>query len=246
MAAVHYRDAKGPQDTVVYAIGDVHGRLDLLTDMHCRIDDEIARRGGDWRIVHLGDYVDRGPESAGVVEFLRRRAAADGRVVALAGNHDLAFLEFFSDPDPGGLFALYGGVQTAQSYGVALDLFDPFAFRAAHRALDAAVPRSHRDYLGGLPLSVAYGDFFFCHAGIRPGVPLERQERRDLIWIRGEFHRHPGLYEKVVVHGHTPVPEPEVRDNRVNLDTGAFASGRLSALVIDGAQKRLLVVEEAA
>jgi serine/threonine protein phosphatase 1 len=244
MTGIHFLDARGPQGTVVYAIGDVHGRLDLLAEMHARIAADIMRlRPADWRIVHLGDYVDRGPHSAGVIEFLIRQTALDGRVVSLAGNHDLGLLEFLDEPRTDGLFAHNGGVETARSYGVALDLFDPIAFRAGCRALDAAVPASHRDFLGNLKLSVVFGDFFFCHAGIRPGVPLDAQDPRDLIWIRGEFHNHPGLYEKIVVHGHTPVAEPEVMANRVNVDTGAFATGRFSALVIDGAEKRLLTVE---
>ena len=116
-------------------------------------------------------------------------------------------------------------------------------FGESRRALVAAVPRSHRDFLQALKFSASFGDFFFCHAGIRPGVALDAQDPFDLIWIRDEFHHHRELYAKVVVHGHTPVPEPEVLANRVNVDTGAFASGRLTALVIDGAEKRLLTVE---
>lgn len=242
MSAVSYKDARGPDGTVVYAIGDVHGRLDLLTAMHETIREEIGRRGADWRIVHLGDYVDRGPESAGVLEFLIRQGA-DKRVVSLAGNHDAGFLDFLSSPAPESLFARFGGVQTAQSYGVGLALFDPVAFRLSCHALDRSVPAHHRKFLQGLPSSVAFGDFFFCHAGVRPGVPLEEQEPKDLMWIRGDFHRHEELYAKVIVHGHTPVVEAEILPNRVNVDTGAYASNRLTTLVIDGAEKRLLTVE---
>ena len=244
MTGISLDDARGPDGMIVYAIGDVHGRLDLLAEMHARIAADIMRlKPADWRIVHLGDYVDRGPQSGGVLEFLIRQSAADRRVLALAGNHDIGFLDFLAMPDPGGLFALYGGVQTARSYGVELHLGDPLAFRSGFRALDAAVPRSHRDFLGTLERSASFGDFFFCHAGIRPGVALDRQDPLDLIWIRGDFHRHRELFPKVVVHGHTPVAEPEILPNRVNVDTGAFASGRLTALVIDGAEKRLMTVE---
>ncbi|MEQ1942012.1 hypothetical protein ABMA32_06270 [Mesorhizobium sp. VNQ89] len=124
-----------------------------------------------------------------------------------------------------------------------LELEDPAAFRAGARALGDAMPAHHRAFLEGLPFSVAFGDFFFCHAGIRPGVALDAQDHLDLIWIRGEFHRHQGLYPKVIVHGHTPVEQAEILPNRVNVDTGAYATGRLTALVIDGAKKRLLTIE---
>ena len=125
MTGISFPDARGPDNTLVYAIGDVHGRLDLLAEMHARIAAEIMRlRPPDWRIVHLGDYVDRGPDSKGVLEFLVRQTAVDGRIVSLAGNHDIGFLDFLARPDPDGLFALYGGVQTAASYGITLDRAD--------------------------------------------------------------------------------------------------------------------------
>src|SRR5690606_32614242 len=146
---------------------------------------------------------------------------------------------FLARPDPDGLFALYGGVQTAGSYGIALDRADLRGFPAGCRALIAAVPASHTDFLRALKFSVSLGDFFFCHAGIRPGVALDAQDPQDLIWIRGDFHRHQELHPKVVVHGHTPVAKAEVHANRVNIDTGAFASGRLTALAIDGARKQI-------
>ncbi|MBL8580152.1 MAG: serine/threonine protein phosphatase [Mesorhizobium sp.] len=244
MTGISFSDARGPDGIVIYAIGDVHGRLDLMTRMHETIARDIDHHGRDWRIVHLGDYVDRGRDSAGVIGFLISRSAeSGGRVVSLAGNHDTGFLDFLALPDPEGLFARYGGVETARSYGVVLEPEDPSAFRAGARALADAVPASHRAFLGGLAFSAAFGDFFFCHAGIRPGVALEAQDHLDLIWIRGEFHRHEGLYQKVIVHGHTPVAQAQILPNRVNVDTGAYATGRLTALAIDGAQKRLLTAE---
>ena len=234
----------------VYAIGDVHGRLDLLVAMHRRIAAEIHQaRPTDWRVIHLGDYVDRGPDSRSVVDFLIEIRKRDPRYLMLAGNHDIGFLDFLDAPDPDGLFMRYGGIQTAQSYGVVINEGgnawfgrSEAALRQGHAALVEAVPKSHVEFLRSLPFSVTFGDFFFCHAGIRPGIALQMQSMQDLIWIRDVFHNHSGLHPKIVVHGHTPVPEPEVMVNRVNIDTLAWQSGTLTALVVDGADKRILVV----
>jgi serine/threonine protein phosphatase 1 len=235
--------AKGLPGMLIAAIGDVHGRLDLLEKMHAGLADQIGKRSvSDWRIVHLGDYVDRGPDSRGVIEFLSAAQARDPRVICLAGNHDVGFLDFLKEPDPAGMFANNGGVQTAQSYGVTLDLHDPDALAMQHRALLQNVPDEHRRFIGNLVFSVELGDFFFCHAGIMPGVPLDEQEPRDLIWIRDRFLAHDELYAKVVVHGHTPTRDPEVRMNRINIDTGAFASGVLTALLIEGGDKQFMQV----
>lgn len=238
---IRLADAAGPAGIVLYAIGDVHGRLDLLEDMHALIAaDREARRAKDWRIVHLGDYVDRGPDSKGVIEFLSSGTARDPRIIALAGNHDLGFRDFLTPGEIPGIFLHHGGPETARSYGVELDLSSQDTLLAGQKALIEAVPESHAAFLRNLEFSVGFGDFFFCHAGIRPGIALEAQNKDDLVWIRNDFLSHAGLHPKVIVHGHTPVPEPQMRDNRVNLDTGAFSTGILTALVVDGADKRLL------
>jgi serine/threonine protein phosphatase 1 len=244
---IHFRDARGPDGMALYAVGDVHGRLDLLKSMFAAIAaDRDSRKPRDWRIILLGDYVDRGPDSRGVIDFIiKAQEQGDGRIVPLAGNHDVGFLEFLAEGDPGGIFANYGGAETALSYGTKLDFGSATMFRASQRALAAATPKGHVAFLRTLLFSVEVGDFFFCHAGIRPGVALDKQDPLDLTWIREEFHQHEKLHPKVIVHGHTPTPEPEVLPNRVNLDTGAFATGRLTALVIDGQEKQLLVVEQA-
>lgn len=234
----------------IHAIGDVHGRLDLLTRMHAVIANALERdRPADWRIIHLGDYVDRGPDSKGVIDFLIEAKRRDPRHLMLAGNHDVGFLDFLAKPDPDGLFMRYGGVETAQSYRVALlnDRSGRSAgaeqdFASSHAALVEAVLPSHVEFLRSLAFSATFGDFFFCHAGVRPGVALDAQAKLDLIWIREMFLNYPELHEKIVVHGHTPCDEPEIMANRVNVDTGAFATGLLSALVIDGADKRIFSV----
>ncbi|PBB16507.1 metallophosphoesterase [Mesorhizobium sp. WSM4313] len=248
-SGIHYLDARGPDGMRLYAIGDVHGRHDLLAAMHRRIESELEHApASDWRIIHLGDYVDRGPDSRSVIDFLIETRKRDPRNIMLAGNHDIGMLEFLAEAEPDGLFVNYGGVQTAQSYGVDL-LGDGHwygkaqAIARGHMALVKAVPHSHIDFLQSLTFWATFGDFFFCHAGIRPGVPLDRQNQQDLIWIRDAFHDHPGLFSKVIVHGHTPVPEAEVKANRVNVDTLAWKSGTLSALALNGGDKRILAMQ---
>ncbi|WP_192252603.1 metallophosphoesterase [Mesorhizobium silamurunense] len=246
---IHYLDARGPEGMRLYAIGDVHGRHDLLAAMHRGIESELEYApSSDWRIIHLGDYVDRGPDSKSVIEFLIEAKKRDPRNIMLAGNHDMGMLDFLDEPDANGLFMRFGGVQTALSYGVKLSSGGGWFDRSddtllhGHAALVDAVPQTHIDFLKSLSFSVTFGDFFFCHAGIRPGIPLESQSPQDLIWIRDAFHDHPGLYPKVIVHGHTPVPEAEVMANRVNVDTLAWQAGTLSALAVAGADKRILTV----
>ncbi|RWL84602.1 MAG: serine/threonine protein phosphatase [Mesorhizobium sp.] len=246
---IHYLDARGPDGMRLYAIGDVHGRHDLLAAMHRRIASELEYApASDWRIIHLGDYVDRGPDSKSVIDFLIEARKRDPRNIVLAGNHDIGMLEFLADAEPDGLFMNYGGVQTAQSCGVDLvrDAHwygEAGAIARGHATLVKAVPRGHVDFLQSLTFSVSFGDFFFCHAGIRPGVPLDHQNQQDLIWIRDAFHDHPGLFSKVIVHGHTPVSEAEVKANRVNVDTLAWKSGTLSALAVNGGDKRIVTVQ---
>lgn len=240
--------ARAPPGLRLYAVGDIHGRSDLLEILHRHVAAELAADApDDWRVVHLGDYTDRGPDSRGVLELLAQAKARGSHHVMLAGNHDLGLLEFLARPEPYGLFMTNGGIETAASYGVrwshsGFSVEDAQALGAFHAALMAAVPPAHIELLQTLPTSFACGDFFFCHAGVRPGIALERQSPDDLVWIRGEFHNHAGLYPKVIVHGHTPVAAAEFRPNRINLDTGAFRTGRLSAVRIDGAEKRLLTV----
>jgi serine/threonine protein phosphatase 1 len=245
-AGVHFLDARGPEGMLLYAIGDVHGRLDLLEAMHERIRGDIAtRRPADWRIIHLGDYTDRGPSSKGVLDFLIAAEARDRRIISLMGNHDFGLLEFLAEPSPYDLFATNGGEETARSYGVELRFSPVPVLMEGHAKLCDAVPEEHLAFLRALPHSVTFGVFFFCHAGVRPGVKLERQDAHDLIWIRNEFLDYPGLHEKVIVHGHTPAGEAEIMPNRINVDTGAFYSGVLTCAVIDGQDKMLMDVRGA-
>lgn len=240
---IHLRDARGPDGIRIYSIGDIHGRLDLLTRLHEQIRSEIDADGcSDWRIIHLGDYVDRGPDSRGVIDFLIAATQRDPRHLCLAGNHDIGFLDFMADPNPSQdtLFMQFGGVETARSYGVQLAAERLRLFDIFRTDLVRAVPSEHVAFLRSCAFSLMFEDFFFCHAGIRAGVALDKQSRHDLIWIRQGFLDHSGLHPKVIVHGHTIVPEPEMLPNRIGIDTGAYRTGVLTALVIDGAEKRLI------
>lgn len=241
---VTLEQAATPPGMRLYAIGDIHGCADLLKRMHDTISDEIARdRPDDWRVILLGDYVDRGPDSARTLEMIVNMIEADPRHIALCGNHDERFEAFLDDPSIADLFLQYGGDGTAASYGVTMATASADALAACHRALNEAVPHAHRALLRSLPRSASFGDFFFCHAGIRPGVPLEAQDPHDLIWIRRPFLDSDALHPKLIVHGHSPVDQPEIKPNRVNLDTRAFSSGRLSALMMDGTEKRIVAVQ---
>jgi serine/threonine protein phosphatase 1 len=234
--------ARPPEGLRLYAIGDIHGCLDQFTELHEAIaDDLIARPVSDHRIVHLGDYVDRGADSAGIIEKLSSLKKSDSRARAIRGNHDQIFLEFLDGvPDNRELFLTYGGRQTLASYGCAssegTDLWD-----LIDEAREA-VPRHHIDFLRTLPLFHQFGDFFFCHAGVRPGVPLAEQNQNDLIWIREEFLTSTADHGAIVVHGHTPTDNPEVRPNRINVDTGAVFGGQLTCVVLEGAEHRFLQV----
>ena len=241
MKTVDFKHARGPDRLRVYAIGDVHGRLDLLQEMHRRIQAENDKTPPfDWVIVHLGDYVDRGPDSKGVLDLLVSAQKKTHRMLAIAGNHDIGFLEFLATGAPNGIFAYNGGRQTALSYGVSIDFSDLRSIAVGREALLRAIPSTHVEFLRGLKLSMVFGDFFFCHAGIRPGIDLDKQDSEDLVWIRQQFLDEPRLYSKVIIHGHTPVTDVEIRPNRINLDTGAVFSGRLSALAIDAENKFFL------
>lgn len=245
MKTIRFSEACGPEGLRLYAIGDIHGRLDLLKAMHGRIADDLAaRRPADFRIVYIGDYTDRGPDSKGVLDFLSASCKQDSRNIALMGNHDEEFLEFLATAKRDGLFACNGGDATARSYGVEIDFSSGRHARAGRDRLLKAMPETHIVFLSSLRRSVTLGDFFFCHAGIRPGVPLDAQDPHDLIWIRQGFLDHAGLYEKVIVHGHTPVARPDIQPNRIDIDTGAFKTGRLTALVIDGGEKTLIEVSD--
>lgn len=235
--------SRTPEDTRLYAIGDVHGCDAMLAEMHDRIAADLAERPvADHRIIHVGDYTDRGPDSAGVIARLAQMSEADARVCCLRGNHDALFAGFLADPEEFGPMWLANGADaTLRSYGVmpSRSLLG-YDYRRLGGELAAALPPAHRTFLESLPLGVRFGDYLFVHAGIRPGVPLAEQADEDLIWIREDFLWDLSDHGVVVVHGHTPVNAPEVMPNRIGIDTGAVYGGTLTCLALEGTEYRFL------
>ena len=228
-----------PAGRRVYAVGDIHGRLDLLDAAFARVAaDDAARAPAETMLIFLGDLVDRGPDSAGVIERLRRLAAERAGLRFLLGNHEEVFLlALTGDVRATRLFCRIGGRETLLSYGVAPDEYERLSYEEVAERLAALVPPSHREFLGGFEHLVVVGDYAFSHAGVRPGVPLAEQREEDLRWIREPFLDHRGALEKVVVHGHTIREEVEFRRHRIGIDTGAYATGRLTVLALEGAER---------
>ena len=232
---------KVPRGVRVYAIGDIHGRADLLEQVFKRIDEDCMRTQVPHKIeVYLGDYVDRGPASRQVVDLLAERGRRH-RTVFLKGNHEGLLANFLHEPSTLGTWRRLGGLETLMSYGVTPSInADARAQAELALAFHKALPPSHTHFLNELKTSFTCGDYFFVHAGVRPGIALEKQREEDLLWIRQEFLHCEDDFGKIVVHGHTPVVEPDIRSNRINIDTGAYATGRLSCLVLETDTMRIL------
>lgn len=226
-----------PADTRIYAVGDVHGRADLLASLLQRIDRDLKARPVARALeVFLGDYIDRGSDSRLVLDLLIGRQR-HRETVFLKGNHELYALAVLANPSVLAEWTRIGGVPTLVSYGVnPSGRTDPQAANDVALAFRNAMPEDHHRFLESLAPSFSCGDFFFTHAGVRPGIPLQKQSEDDLLWIREDFLLHEGNFGMVVVHGHTPAMEPDVRENRINIDTGAYATGRLTCLVLEGDQ----------
>jgi serine/threonine protein phosphatase 1 len=233
-----------PDGTRIYAFGDIHGRADLLKEMFTVIEADLASSPAKRPIeVYLGDYIDRGPDSARTLDLLIERSRRH-ETVFLKGNHEVFLLEVLRDPTKLGDWRQFGGLQTLMSYGIQPSL-NPSEAEQANliKALTEALPSKHLRFLESLKPSFTCGDFFFVHAGVRPGIPLREQQESDLLWIRNEFLDSQENFGKFIVHGHTPVREPDIRPNRINIDTGAYATGNLTLLMIQGS--RMLVFDAA-
>jgi serine/threonine protein phosphatase 1 len=233
--------ASVPEGQRVYAVGDIHGMAALLRQLLSKIKSDIEEHPEeDSTLIFLGDYVDRGMDSRGVLDYL----VSDNVPAAstfLMGNHEEFLLGFLEEPKLAEDWRHFGGLETLNSYGV--DIGDVRRGRGYERARDELlrrIPDQHLRFLQSLLLSTERGDYFFCHAGVRPSVSLARQERSDLLWVRDEFLAFDGPFEKVVVHGHTPCEEVYLGQSRINVDTGAYATGHLSAVCLSGTERQTI------
>ncbi|MFZ5704581.1 MAG: metallophosphoesterase family protein [Pseudomonadota bacterium] len=239
------RVALAPEGQRWYAIGDIHGRYDLLDDLLRRIDRDDEMRGEtDTRLLFLGDYVDRGPDSAAILDLMIKLDTGDDRVVFLGGNHEEVLLAVAEgNRKAAALFHKMGGRETLLSYGAAAADYDKADPAGVIDLVRAHVPEPHLSWLRRLRHSFRAGDYYFAHAGIRPGIPLDQQQGSDLRWIRGEFLDDNGDHGPIIVHGHSVRSEVEERTNRIGIDTGAYASGRLTALGLERDERWLLQTE---
>jgi Calcineurin-like phosphoesterase len=234
--------AQMPIGEIAYVIGDIHGRNDLLLELLDRIvKDEPSKKFRVRHIILLGDYVDRGKMSKEVIETLTDLKLPEFNIVMLDGNHEAAMRNFMEEPVRGKRWLYYGGDATLRSYGIdcTLESITEAQLIKISNDLSKALSATHKEFLYGLVRSYELGDFFFAHAGVNPKRSLKDQTDTDLLWVRNEFLGHEGLYEKIVVHGHSISARPEFKDNRIGIDTGAFYSGDLTCLVLHGNNKEI-------
>lgn len=231
-----------PEGERVYAVGDVHGRRDLFDALIAAIDDDDASAPhAQTTVILLGDLVDRGADSAGVLEAARawqeRRAAYGRKVRILAGNHEEMFLKSFESLDILRHFLRHGGRETLLSFGISREAYNAANIEEVQAMMRRAVPEDVRLFIQGFEDMIAIGDYLFVHAGIEPGTPIAEQKVADLRWIREPFLSHDGSHGVMVVHGHTIAEQPVETSNRIGIDTGAYATGRLTALVLEGSAR---------
>ena len=230
-----------PNATRVYAVGDVHGCRIELESLLAAVAADVGSYAGHVILVFVGDLVDRGPDSAGVVDRLMRPLPNGTEIRILMGNHEEAMLAAYDGTGDIRAWLNYGGLQTLESYGI--DRAEHFGrgFDLLARMRNA-IPEEHIAFLRALPDQTRIGDYLFVHAGIRPGVPIEQQKPADLRWIRNEFLSSDSDHGVTVVHGHTIAPAPQDLANRIGIDTGCYAGGPLTALVLEDATRRFLQV----
>lgn len=231
-----------PAGVRLYAIGDVHGRLDLLDRLLDLIDaDHRARAPAAPQLVLLGDLIDRGPASRQVIDRVMQLSRELASLKLVMGNHEEVFLGALEgDAQAFHLFRRIGGRETMLSYGITAGDIDRLEDAALMALLADRVPTAHADFLRGFDDIVIAGDYAFVHAGIAPGRSLDAQRPADLRWIRDRFLGHGGPHPKIIVHGHSVRDSVEERGNRIGIDTGAYASGRLTAIGLEGTERWFL------
>lgn len=231
-----------PEGVRIYAIGDIHGRRDLLDRLLITIDEDDAKRPAKrTELIFLGDLVDRGPDSRGVIERLMGLAAGSQSVRFLKGNHEELFIRTWrGDRRSAGLFNRVGGRETMASYGVYDAEYDSLDLEGLCAVVREVVPEAHIEFLQSFEDWIEARDYLFVHAGVRPGATIREQEKSDLRWIRREFTEHDGELGHMVVHGHTISEGVDERANRIGIDTGAFATGKLTAIGIEGSERWFL------
>lgn len=227
-----------PAGVRVYAIGDIHGRLDLFDELLDLVEaDDSAREKAETHIILLGDLVDRGPDSAGVIERAIQLSDCGLRFDCLMGNHEEVFLESFKSVSALRFFIRIGGRETILSYPISHAEYRDLDVEALQVRLQEIVPQKHRDFLNKLTDQVRVGDYLFVHAGIRPGVEFDEQRTKDLRWIRDDFLEDDRDHGAIIVHGHTITDGVDECDNRIGIDTGAYMSGRLTAIGLEGTER---------
>jgi serine/threonine protein phosphatase 1 len=222
-----------PEGYTIYAVGDLHGRSDLLQSTHAAIDADDPGPGSRRKVeIYLGDYIDRGPDAAGVVSRLVARARVT-QAIFLRGNHEQMLLDFLDGADCFDAWRALGGAATLQSYGVEQRmLVRGVASNELREAFFKKLPEEHVRFYAETGSYCEIGSYLMVHAGLRPGVKLANQTTEDLLTVRAAFLQFEGSFGHIVVHGHTPVAEPDLQPNRINIDTGAFATNRLTCLRI--------------
>ncbi|HET9146232.1 MAG TPA: metallophosphoesterase [Sphingomicrobium sp.] len=238
----------GPRGWRAYAVGDVHGRLDLLDQLLDKIHEDLNRRPAKKvLLVFVGDLIDRGPSSAHVVERLRTYIHPNVQTAFILGNHEEVLLRILAgDAELITKWRWFGGTECLSSYGVDTVKLAKMKVEDALEVIRAAIPREHIEFLETFDDSCRFGDYLFVHAGIRPGVEIDQQRQSDLRWIREAFLFDETDHGFIVVHGHTIRPEVEIRGNRIGIDTGAYQSGVLTALAIEGSESWFLDTRAAA
>ena len=227
-----------PAGQRIYCIGDIHGRADLLDELHALIKADATGFTGEKQVLYLGDYIDRGNDSKRVIDTLLGDPLPGFEYIYLLGNHEHALLDFLLDPEAMSGWLTWGGRETLQSYGIQVSLKSSIS--DLRNLLERATPASHLNFFMQCQLHHQAGNYYFVHAGIRPNIALEKQRFEDQLWIREPFTTSTQNHGAVIVHGHTISEQAELLPNRIGIDTGAFRSGVLTALVLEGTEQRLL------